>query len=244
MKKPLLEVCCGSAEDAIQASIGGANRAELCSNLFQGGLTPTLGSFEAVRAACDITINVMIRPREGGFCYTESEFATALYDVKHFVKAGADGLVCGFLHENGEVDTERTKRFVDAAEGLPVTFHRAIDVVPNWKKAFDELYACGVKRILTSGQAPNVLFALDTVKEMVSYAAGRMIVMPACGITVENAPDVISRTQCEEMHVLISKLQYDRSTDNNANIYYGGALYPPEDRYNVIDAAQIAKLQR
>ncbi len=152
MKRPLIEVCCGSAEDAIQSALGGAYRAELCSNLFQGGLTPTLGSFETVRATADIKINVMIRPREGGFCYTASEFQTALNDAKHFVKAGADGLVCGFLHENGEVDIDRTKRFVEAAQGLPVTFHRAIDVVPNWKKAFDELYACGIKRILTSAK--------------------------------------------------------------------------------------------
>ena len=78
MRDYLLEICCGSAEDAIQAAAGGAERAELCSNLFQGGLTPTLGSFYAVRDRADIKINVMIRPREGGFCYTESEMSAAM----------------------------------------------------------------------------------------------------------------------------------------------------------------------
>lgn len=238
----LLEVCCGSAEDAIQAARGGADRAELCSNLFQGGLTPTLGAFETVRAHCDIRINVMIRPRQGGFCYTESEFQTAMFDLAHFVAAGADGLVCGFLKEDGRVDRERTLRFVEAAKGLPVTFHRAVDVVPDWREAFDTLAECGVARVLTSGQAPSVYYALDTVSAMIAYAGERFIVMPGAGITLKNAAEVQSRTRAREMHVAFMKTAYDRSAQNKADIYFGGALYPPEDRYNVIDAEKIAAL--
>ena len=56
MKKYLVEVCCGSAEDTIQAAIGGADRVELCSNLFQGGLTPTLGMVKAVREQSNINL--------------------------------------------------------------------------------------------------------------------------------------------------------------------------------------------
>lgn len=244
MRNYLVEVCCGSAEDVLQAAKGGAERAELCSNLFQGGLTPTLGSFYAARERCDIKINVMIRPREGGFCYTETEMAAALRDAKLFAEAGADGLVCGFLHEDGTVDAERTKALVEIAGDIPVTFHRAIDVVPDWKEALDTLADCGVTRVLTSGLQPNVLLGLDTVKAMIEYAGDRLIIMPGAGITPETADMAAERTGCREMHVYFTRQYSDLSTVNNRAIFYGSALYPSETHYPVIDAEALRLLNR
>lgn len=244
MRNYLVEVCCGSTEDVIAAAKGGAERAELCSNLFQGGLTPTLGSFRAARERADIKINVMIRPREGGFRYTEAEMATALHDARIFKAAGADGLVCGFLNDDGTVDIERTKAIVEIAGDIPVTFHRAIDVVPNWREALDQLATIGVRRILTSGQKSNVLLALDTVREMVDYAGDRLIVMPGAGITVDTAEQVAEQTGCAEMHVHFTTQYQDLSTVNNRAIFYGSALYPSETHYPVIDADAVARLNR
>ena len=42
MERKCLEICCGSAGDAIAAFTAGADRVELNSCLFFGGLTPTL----------------------------------------------------------------------------------------------------------------------------------------------------------------------------------------------------------
>lgn len=240
----LVEVCCGSAEDAIQAARGGAPRAELCSNLFQGGLTPTLGSFETVREACDIRLMVMLRPREGGFLYTDSEYRSLLNDARHFIKAGADGLVCGFLHEDGSIDLERTREIVEMAEGLPVTFHRAFDVTPDWRQAIDQLAEIGVKRILTSGQQPNVLLALDEIREMIDYAGDRIIIMPGAGITPETAAKVAELTGCREMHVHFTRTLRDPSCGNNRGIFYGGALYPSEFEYPVIDHEKVSSIIR
>ena len=39
MGRILLEVCCGSADDVIEAHRGGADRVELNCDLFHGGLT-------------------------------------------------------------------------------------------------------------------------------------------------------------------------------------------------------------
>ena len=39
----MVEICCGSYEDALAAWHGGAGRIELNSALYQGGLTPTVG---------------------------------------------------------------------------------------------------------------------------------------------------------------------------------------------------------
>ena len=69
MDKILMEVCCGSADDVIEAWKGGADRVELNSNLFQGGLTPTIGTLLVAKRETDIPVMAMVRPREGGFCY-------------------------------------------------------------------------------------------------------------------------------------------------------------------------------
>ena len=42
----MLEICCGSYYDAMQAASGGAGRIELNCALHLGGLTPSLASLE------------------------------------------------------------------------------------------------------------------------------------------------------------------------------------------------------
>ena len=68
MNRTLLEICCGSADDVIEAARGGADRVELNSNLFQGGLTPSIGTLEVVKRHVKIPVMTMVRPRAGGFC--------------------------------------------------------------------------------------------------------------------------------------------------------------------------------
>ena len=55
-----------------RAAIGaGAARLELCQALDVGGLTPSLAILEGVLAAVDpSTVNVLVRPRGGGFVYS------------------------------------------------------------------------------------------------------------------------------------------------------------------------------
>jgi copper homeostasis protein len=66
MARVLLEICCGSIDDAIEAEKGGADRVELCSALFLGGLTPSMGTIQEVKRRLKIPIMVMVRPR--GLC--------------------------------------------------------------------------------------------------------------------------------------------------------------------------------
>ena len=108
MNHVLLEVCCGSADDVIEAYKAGADRVELNSDLFHGGLTPTVGTLAVAKRETDLPIMTMIRPREGGFCYTEAEFQVCLEDARTLLERGADGLVFGFLTSDGEIDLERT----------------------------------------------------------------------------------------------------------------------------------------
>ena len=241
MGRILLEVCCGSADDVIEAHRGGADRVELNCDLFHGGLTPTLGSLLVAKRETGMKIIAMVRPREGGFCYTQAEFDTALEDAKLLLSHGADGLVFGFLHQDGTLDVERTRIMAELARdaGRESVFHRAIDVTPDWRAALDALMDLGITRVLTSGQEPDVSLGTATVREMIEYAAGRIQILPGAGITARNMDRVIAETGCRQIHLAAHRSCTDASAANNRSIYYGGCLYPPEDRFQVIDRDYI-----
>ena len=242
MNHILLEVCCGSADDVIEAHKAGADRAELNSDLFHGGLTPTLGELIVAKRETGMKIMTMVRPREGGFCYTDAEFATAVEDAKLLLAHGADGLVFGFLHRDGTLDKERTRTLAQLAQaaGKETVFHRAIDVMPDWRGALDALIGLGITRVLTSGQEPDVSLGTATVREMIKYAAGRIEILPGAGITARNMDRVIAETGCSQIHLAAHRDMSDPSVANNRSIYYGGCLYPPEDSYTVVDGAYVS----
>ena len=236
----ILEICCGSAEDAIEAARGGADRVELNNNLFQGGLTPSIGTLEIAKEHIGIPVMTMVRPRAGGFCYTETELAVARADAKALLRHGADGLVFGFLNADGTVDVNQTRAFVGLAEGKPCVFHRALDVVPDWKRALEQLVEAGITRVLTSGLQSNVFFALETIREMIAFAGDAIEILPGAGITLENVSRVVAETGCTQVHLAHHRTMTDTSVANNRSIYYGGCLYPPEDVIEITDRAYVS----
>ena len=242
MKKILVEVCCGSADDVIEAKKAGADRVELNSDLFHGGLTPTVGSLLVAKRETGMKIMTMVRPREGGFCYTDAEFAVAIEDARQLLANGSDGLVFGFLHADGTINAERTAVLAELARsaGKEAVFHRAIDVIPDWKQALDLLIDLNITRVLTSGQEADVSNGTETVREMIRYAAGRIQILPGAGITARNYRRIVEETGADQIHLAAHRSLTDSSVRNNRSIFYGGCLYPPEDRFQMIDQAYIS----
>ena len=129
----MIEVCCGSYEDALASYKGGAKRIELNSALYLGGLTPTLASLILVKKHTDLKVITMVRPRGAGFCYTEAEFETMKVDARLMMENGADGIAFGCLTKEGEIDVEQTKKIIDIIKEYngEVVFHRAFDCVKD-----------------------------------------------------------------------------------------------------------------
>jgi copper homeostasis protein len=197
----LIEVCVDSVASAVAAERGRAGRVELCSNLLEGGVTPSAGLIELVRARTSIGLQVMIRPRGGDFCYTSEEFETMRRDIKAAKKLGADGIVVGILNADGSVDIERTRELVELARPLNVTFHRAFDMSADLFRALESVCATGADRLLTSGGKKTALQAVEQIAQLVEAARGRLAIMACGGINHHNAASIIERTGVREIHV-------------------------------------------
>ena len=242
MENILVEVCCGSLEDAISAEKSGADRIELNSCLFQGGLTPSLGTLIEAKKRLSIPIMAMVRPRGAGFCYSEYDICVMLRDAELFIRNGADGIVFGFLNYDGTVDIKNVELMVKIANGKETVFHRAFDVVPDPLKAVDQLAEAGITRILTSGQEASVREGIPLIRELVKYAGNKIQIMPGGSIVLSNVAKIVKETAASQIHTAAFSIRYDHSTEGNPKIFYGGALYPPEDRYETGNSEMIAQI--
>src|SRR3954454_20966178 len=101
-----LEVIVSSLDDARSAAAGGADRFELCSGLALGGLTPSLGLLDAIKAEIRVPVMFMVRPREAGMAYTQADLLVMELDATLALEHGADGLVFGCLTQDGNVQLE------------------------------------------------------------------------------------------------------------------------------------------
>ena len=242
MARVLLEICCGSIDDAIEAEKGGADRVELCSALFLGGLTPSLGTIQEAKRRLKIPIMVMVRPRGGGFAYTDAEMASMERDTEAAVENGADGVVFGILQSDGKVDIPRCRRIRRLIGKGQAVFHRAFDVTPDPFEALEQLVDLGITRVLTSGQEESVPEGVELINRLIERAHGRIEILPGGGIQAWNVKEMIERIGCRQVHLTAWQTISDTSTQARPAITFGGALCPPEDRYQMTDAKLVRQL--
>jgi copper homeostasis protein len=196
----LIEAAVESLESALAAEGAGANRIELCANLRVGGTTPDASLIAAVLDATNLPVFVMIRPRGGGFVYSDDEIKQMLRDVEHARTTRVAGIVTGVLNPHARVDVERTRVLVSAASGLPVTFHKAFDSTANLPEALEQLIQIGVSRVLTSGGSPTALEGASTIADLVDQARDRIAIIAGGGIREHNVRELIVRTGVREVH--------------------------------------------
>lgn len=237
-----IEICCCSVDDVVQAYNGGANRVELNSAFEAGGLTPTLASLILSKKQVDIPIICMIRPRTGGFNYTDMEFETMLLDAELMLQNGADGIAVGILRADDEgkniIDEYRTKIIVDICHkhGKECVFHRAIDVTQNLLESAELLIKLGVDRILTSGGKQRCLEGIDTINKLVKTKSDRIEILACGSIRPTNIAEIISKTECEQFHMALMHELCD-NTMIDSQINFNGT--PDESHYKMIDMQQV-----
>ncbi len=156
-------------------------------------------------------VNVLIRPRDGEFCYTDSEIETMIADIRFCSEIGVDGVVVGALTPEGNVDMSACRRLMDAAGDMSITFHRAFDVCVEPSRALEDIIELGCDRLLTSGQRPDALRGSGLIKSLVSQSDGRISIMPGSGIKPENILEIERVTAAREFHSTARKAVSDLS---------------------------------
>jgi copper homeostasis protein len=112
--RPALEIAVTSAAGAVTARDGGADRVELCSALELGGVTPSQGLVEATVATA-VPVHALVRCRPGGFVYDADELDVMVREIRALVRSGVAGVVVGALREDGSLDVDAVRWFVEAA---------------------------------------------------------------------------------------------------------------------------------
>lgn len=200
MPRVILEVCVESVEDAVAAGRGGADRLELCAALDLGGLTPSLGLYQAVRAAVKLPIVVMLRPRGGDFVYSDTELDVMRRDLELFAPHQPDGFVFGPLLPDGRVHSDAAWKLRQLCGTRQAVFHRALDRTPKLVDAIDELVRLSFTRVLTSGREQTATAGVEKIKKVVDHAAGRIEILPCGKVRAENAVGVLEATGCTQLH--------------------------------------------
>lgn len=242
-KQILIEVCADSVGSAVAAERGGAGRIEVCSGLIEGGVTPSTGLVEAVKAHLAIAVHVMIRPRGGDFCYDADEFEIMQRDIEAAKRMKVDGVVFGILRADGSVDVARTRELIERARPLRVTFHRAFDMAADLFRALKDVCAAGADRVLTSGGEQTCVQGSHTLARLVQAAGDRIVVMPGSGINPGNVRTVLEQTGAKEIHVGLRSSLPSPMVHRNSRVSMGTVEGREYERSEVLEES-VRQLNR
>ncbi len=217
--KYVLEICAGSLNSALAAQEGGADRVELCDNLYEGGTTPSYGMIKTCKNLLNIPFFPIIRPRGGNFVYSHHEFEVMKRDVQCCLELGCAGIVLGILRPDGGIDIERCLELVTLSGAMQLTFHRAFDRCSNRVQGLEEIIDMGFHRILTSGGREYAEEGILELTDLVNQAKNRISIMPGSGITAENLMSLAKDTRAFEFHTTAKrKIEADAQRSFNTNL--------------------------
>ena len=244
MREPIVEICCGSFYDALQAAEGGAKRIELNSALMLGGLTPSTATLKLVKQNIpDLKVITMVRPRGAGFCYSKEEFQVMEAECLELLEAGADGIAFGCLKADGNLDVEKNNRLLSLIKmyNKEAVFHRAFDIVSDPFKTMEALIEMGVDRVLTSGLQEKAMEGATLIKRLQERYGNQIEILAGSGINVSNARKLMDETGIWQVHSSCKDWITDPTTKANGVSYsiVSGEL---EMKYDVVSSELVKRL--
>src|SRR5690554_2668677 len=196
----MIEIIATNADEAKIIEKLRADRVELVTAFSEGGLTPSYGIIESTVKAVNIPVNVMIRPQPVSFVYSLEEVKVMKKDIQVVKSLGANGVVLGILTPDKKINEELLAELIAECTGLEVTFHKAIDHVPNLVKAVTTLAKYKqITNILTAGGLNNITNNIQRIKEMIAVKKDLKIMLGG-GLNFENIKTLITETKADAYH--------------------------------------------
>tara|TARA_B100001059_G_scaffold235610_1_gene281867 strand:- start:921 stop:1640 length:720 start_codon:yes stop_codon:yes gene_type:complete len=143
--------------DTARVTVGHADRLEVCDELQTDGWSPScerLSEIVRVVATSSVEVVSLIRPRCcPDFLVSSDAVSQARADIEAAARAGAHGIVLGFIDHLNHLDEESMGDLSSLARsfGLTISLHRAFDFDEDLETAVRIASECGAERILTSG---------------------------------------------------------------------------------------------
>ena len=240
MKNDIFEVCAGSVQDCMNAEQGGADRVELNSALYLGGLTPSLAMLKLVKEKTSLKVICMNRPRAAGFCYNDVEIETMFEDARLLLENGADGISFGFLNPDATINTIQTKKMVELIHRYhkEAVFHRAFDCVSDPYVAIQQLIDCGVDRILTSGLQPTAMQGIQNISKLQSEFGDKIELLVGSGINSNNIQIIKEQAKVYQFHGSCKEWCKDPTTTVGEVSY----AYHESDDYDCVSLEKVKSI--
>ncbi len=182
----MLEVIALDELDARGAVLGGADRIELVSDMGKWGITPSVETVRAVRAAVDVPVRVMLREADG---FAAGDPQVLRERARALLRAGAEEFVLGFLGPDGAVDLAALEAVLEVLDGRPWTFHKAFDFAADRAEALAAIEGLpGLDAVLSSGGRQGV-------------EEGTRTLLAECAARAGTGPRLIAGGVLRERHV-------------------------------------------
>lgn len=218
----MIEIIGTTVEDALTIEACGGDRIEFISALSEGGLTPSFGLIEKVVNSVNIPVNVIIRPHSKNFTYSRYDIDTMKKDIEIVKDLGANGVVLGVLNDSLDIDEVYLKELLESANGLDITFHKAIDETKpiNSVKILNNYPQ--ITNILTSGGKGRIDNNIEIINKMCKEASDIKILLGG-GLNFNNIESI-------------------RKNVPNCDFHFGTAVRRNNSPFETIDEYKLNKL--
>jgi copper homeostasis protein len=186
---PLLEVVALHPRDAAAADEGGADRLLVVADVDAGGLSAEPALVSSVCKETDLPVRAMLRLNDT-YTTTGGELTRLVGLGEEYLAVGAEGVSFGFLDADLRVDVEVCAHLADALDGVPWTFHQAVDASLETDHAWRQVQGLpGIDAVLSAGSARGLDAGCDELTDRAaSDPAVAALVMAGGGLRGEHVP--------------------------------------------------------